>query len=656
MTQNATVSQPLPTILVVDDDPDMLVLLRRFLSKAGYTPILAEDGERALQLFGDHRPDLVLMDARMPGRDGFETSRELRRAHPRDRTPIIMVTALADDRSVDEAFRNGAEEYITKPIHWAVLRHRIATLLNRRRMEQELKESEERFRSLAESSSDAIISADARGRILFWNQGAQRCFGYAESEVLYQSLSLLMPPRFREAHERGLGRVVTSGHLRLAGQTVELTGMRKNGEEFPLEVTLSTWEIGEERFFSAIIREITQRKQLERERELALQTRIAISALLETALEPLTLRRQLEVALEIIHTLPWLAVSSRGGIFLADEERRRLTLAVQKGWNDDLVQSCERVPYGECLCGLAAASREILFANQVDQRHQRTVGGMTPHGHYCVPILFHQRLLGVLNVYLPHLHAYNPEEEGILHTIAQTLATIIERRRMEEALEQTHTALKETRLEIIHRLGMAAEFRDNETGMHIIRMSRYAALLARAAGLGEERSETILHAAPMHDVGKIGITDSILLKRGRLTDEEFQVMRAHTTIGAHMLFGHDEEPLKTAHIIALTHHEKWDGSGYPHGLAGEGIPIEGRICAVADVFDALTSERPYKHAWREEEAVAELQRCAGSHFDPRLVALFIELLPRIREIREAFADTPSPTLGLLTFSREPSHG
>lgn len=198
--------------------------------------------------------------------------------------------------------------------------------------------------------------------------------------------------------------------------------------------------------------------------------------------------------------------------------------------------------------------------------------------------------------------------------------------------------LRETRLRIVQCLGVAAEYKDDETGQHVIRMSHYARVLALAAGLGEGVADDILNAAPMHDVGKIGIPDAILRKPGRLDAEEWKVMASHVEIGARIIGEHPSGLLAMARRIALCHHEKWDGSGYPRGLAGEDIPIEARIVAIADVFDALTSERPYKHAWPVEEAVTLLQSESGQHFDPRLVALFIERLPDILEIRARWTD------------------
>lgn len=199
--------------------------------------------------------------------------------------------------------------------------------------------------------------------------------------------------------------------------------------------------------------------------------------------------------------------------------------------------------------------------------------------------------------------------------------------------------LKSTRLEIIRHLGRAAEYKDEETGKHVIRMSHYSHILGNALGLAEIECEELLNAAPMHDVGKIGIPDHILLKPGKLNDEEMKVMRTHTILGAEIIGEDDSELLRLAASIALTHHEKWDGSGYPNSLAGEDIPLEGRIVAIADVFDALTTKRPYKEAWPVEKAVSFIQDQSGKHFDPMIVSLFEDKLQELLEIKERWTDT-----------------
>ncbi|MBF0626811.1 MAG: two-component system response regulator [Magnetococcales bacterium] len=226
----------------------------------------------------------------------------------------------------------------------------------------------------------------------------------------------------------------------------------------------------------------------------------------------------------------------------------------------------------------------------------------------------------------------------MLARVRTHLALRDQTRELQRLVHERTTELEITRREIIHRLGRVAEFKDYETGLHIVRMSHYVLLLARAAGLGDTSCEILFSAAQMHDIGKIGIPDHILLKPGKLDAEEWAIMRRHPEMGGAIIGEHADDLLKTARILALTHHEKWDGSGYPKGLQGEEIPLSGRIVAIADVFDSLTSTRPYKQAWSVDNAIRFIDENAGSHFDPKLVQLFKTILPEILRIREQYAE------------------
>ena len=207
-------------------------------------------------------------------------------------------------------------------------------------------------------------------------------------------------------------------------------------------------------------------------------------------------------------------------------------------------------------------------------------------------------------------------------------------RQLREAFKRT----KEASLDTIHRLSRAAEYRDEDTGGHIQRMSNYSAAIARKIGMTKEEVETILYAAPMHDVGKIGIPDKILLKPGKLDREEWQIMMDHAIIGGKILEGSDSEVLALAEVIAFSHHEKWDGSGYPKGLAHDEIPIAGRITAIADVFDALTSRRPYKEPFSLEKTFAIIKEGRGNHFDPDLVDAFFAIEEEILAIKKKYQE------------------
>ncbi len=209
---------------------------------------------------------------------------------------------------------------------------------------------------------------------------------------------------------------------------------------------------------------------------------------------------------------------------------------------------------------------------------------------------------------------------------------------LEDKVKERTQELYNTQLDVIQRLARAVEYRDSETGLHIVRMSHYSACLSAEAGLSMEECELVLTASPLHDIGKIGIPDSILRKPGKLTPAEWGVMKTHTTIGAELLSGSNSRFLKMASEIAIAHHEKWNGTGYPYGLKEDEIPVIGQICGLCDVFDALMSKRPYKQAWSLERTLEEIKNGSGTHFNPKMVDSFMRILPQILNIKDKYVD------------------
>ena len=268
----------------------------------------------------------------------------------------------------------------------------------------------------------------------------------------------------------------------------------------------------------------------------------------------------------------------------------------------------------------ATSSIPIIFVTAMDQVEDETRGFEMGAADYIQKPISSPVLKARVET---HLALADQRHDLELQVISRT-----------QELHQSYDLLQQSHKEIIIRLGRAAEYRDNETGLHVVRMSIYSQLLALAAGATEEEAELILHAAPMHDVGKIGIPDAILLKPGKLDAEEWATIRKHPEIGVELLGNSDNKLMSMAHDAALTHHEKWDGSGYPRGLKGEEIPFVGRVIAIADVFDALSTARPYKKAWLHDEVIEEIKRGSGSHFDPELVEKFLEIMPQILEIKK----------------------
>ncbi|MFA5374684.1 MAG: two-component system response regulator [Dehalococcoidia bacterium] len=230
--------------------------------------------------------------------------------------------------------------------------------------------------------------------------------------------------------------------------------------------------------------------------------------------------------------------------------------------------------------------------------------------------------------------AYNEYLRNYKHELESEVA-----KRTKE-LKKALLMIEESSLETIYRLSMAAEYKDTDTGAHIFRISHSAAAIARKFGLDKDTTKSILYAAPMHDIGKIGIPDSILLKPGKLDSEEWEVMKRHAVIGANILKGSKQNLINVAEVIARTHHEKWDGTGYPKGLKGEAIPLPGRIVAVADVFDALISKRPYKEPYPPDRSFGIIENSKGAHFDPNVVDAFLNIKREILSIVEKYKDYP----------------
>ncbi len=222
-------------------------------------------------------------------------------------------------------------------------------------------------------------------------------------------------------------------------------------------------------------------------------------------------------------------------------------------------------------------------------------------------------------------------------------------------LKTVHEELKQAYLDTINRLVLAAEYKDEDTGDHIVRMSRYSALIAEKLEL-PAKDENIAYAAPMHDVGKIGTPDSILLKPGKLTNKEFDLMKTHTTIGGQILANSKAEILKVAEQIALSHHEKWNGKGYPQGLSGDDIPLAARIVGLADTFDALTSKRPYKDRYPVEVALEIIKKEQGQHFDPDVVEVFLENIDEILKIKSEVDSAEDTSLSSFAWSERDRAG
>ncbi len=238
------------------------------------------------------------------------------------------------------------------------------------------------------------------------------------------------------------------------------------------------------------------------------------------------------------------------------------------------------------------------------------------------------------------LHAVQSLKGVACVVVTATMLWFLLRRQIAAVL-RSHDLVRQSEREVIELLARAAEWRDDDTAQHVQRVSEISCLIAREAGLDDEQCRLIREASPMHDLGKIGVPDGVLRKPGKLTPQEFELVKQHSNIGADILRGGTTPIVRMAEVIARWHHERWDGTGYPDGLKGEEIPLPARIVAIADVFDALTSRRPYKEAWPMIKAVEAIRSLAGTHFDPRLVECFLSVLPEVVDVMELYPEAPA---------------
>jgi hemerythrin-like metal-binding protein len=364
---------------------------------------------------------------------------------------------------------------------------------------------------------------------------------------------------------------------------------------------------------------------------------------------------ELQVRLfDLLKSLPNIRVIPKSVILLCNP-RQRLIQVAQFGlpavWTPNGA--------GGLLAGAAAADDESAYVT-TPAGHQPPLqleATMMDAPCFVLPLCADGRRLGRLLCFIEADWQPTPFETEFMTDLARALSVLVSRCLLNETLRVREVELEDARTDVIRRLGTASEYRDNETGMHIMRMTHYATATAKALGLPVETRELLAICAPMHDVGKIGISDSILLKPGTLSQEEYEVMKTHTEIGKRLLLGEDTL-ISVARDIAACHHERWDGSGYPGGLVGEQIPLLARICSIADVFDALTSARPYKQPWSVEAALEWIGEQSGKHFDPAVVAAFCQAMPEILRIRQLYRDDiidPNQVLNLpATVRRGPA--
>jgi putative two-component system response regulator len=585
-----------PAVLLVDDDASKRLAIRAALARLGYPVVEADSGREALRAVATQTFAVILMDVQMPTMSGYETAKLIRARSESTVTPIIFMTAFGrDEVETATAYASGAVDFLFAPIAADALRAKVAAFVDlfaRAHEHQDsldsitalnasLRESEVRAQAVLQNVADGIVTIDERGAIESVNRSAAALFGYGPEELVGRPLQTIIAEEHRDELEQ-----VAADHARGHNgdgtvESIEALGRRKDGSQFAIEIGISEMQIGERTFTIEAIRDITERAERaegERSRDQAL-------------------RREAQIDRIVFEEAPiGSVITGRDG----HVERVNLAVCTMLGHTPEVFTGADFLEFTHAedrAAGAAALAAVVSGAptQHFDTRYLHTSGRV-----------IEARVA---------LSAIRDDEDEVAQLFAQ-IEDVTDARRTSRDLEQAQ-------FEMLARLAAAAELHDDDTGQHTLRVADLSVAIARGIGMPEAELELLRLAAPLHDVGKIAISDVVLRKRGKLTVDEFEQVKTHTTTGAQMLAGSPFELLALAEQTALTHHERWDGSGYPAGLAGEAIPITGRIVAVADVYDALTHSRPYKAAWSSADAISELTSQAGRHFDPIVVDAFL---------------------------------
>ena len=592
------------TILVIDDSFVIQQQLKDLLENRNYNVILASNEKDALKIIQEEQPDLMILDVELKkanGIDFLQKNNELIISELK--IPVIIISGTINITITRDSYKAGAVDVIKKPFVIEEMNLKIDLWIDYRRKQKELNRSSQLLKQYKNAVDErSIVSkTDEKGIITYVNEQFCLLSGYSKKELIGKNHNIVGHPDNKKELYQEIWNTIKNEKKSWTGK---IKNKKKDGSYYWIDALIKPIldKNGDIEEFIALKNDITEQEDVKEYFQLKLE------GSQKDLNHSIKLAREYEKAIDISSIL--LRTDSDGKINYVNNKFVELTEFTKK----ELIGSDYRIfknieTENEIFKNLESLLEDKIIFNGILKNKSKS--GKT----YWINITI---------VPIKDDNHKTIEYMWIINDLTE--------------LFNLNEEIQSTQKEIIYKMGEIGETRSKETGNHVKRVAEYSKLLAILYGLDEQQANILLVASPMHDIGKVGIPDSILKKPGKLTTEEFEIMKEHSMIGYNILKDSNREILKAAAIVAKEHHEKWNGSGYPHRLKGEEIHIYGRITAIADVFDALGSDRCYKKAWEDEKIFELFKNERAKHFDPKLVDLFFDNIQQFKDIRDKYKD------------------
>jgi PAS domain S-box-containing protein len=593
------------TILIVDDSFVVREQLKDILTNRNYNVLEAKNATEALALIKSNQIDLMLLDLELEESNGYDfliKNRDL--ILDKLNIKVVIITGNISSNLIRDAFRLGVKEIIKKPYVIEELILKTDIFINDKDIEDEIickTQLLNQYKNTVDRSS-IVSKTNEKGIITYVNESFCEISGYTQEELLGKSHNIVRHPDMDSSTFKDIWHTIKD--LKIPWRGI-VKNRKKDGSAYWVQTIINpildtNGKIVEYIGIRTDITHIEETKEY-------LKNQYDISQ--NNFKEIVNLSKLYENAIE------------QSNIILRLDKNKNITYADKEFYDISGFTKKELIGKPYDFIKRAFSSNDY----QIEQMWKDLENRKIWKGQ-------------ISNIFKDgKVHHFLATVVPIINLNGEILEFMSIRKEITEVVE-LYKEIEETQREIIYKMGEIGESRSKETGNHVKRVAKYSKLLASLCGLDEKESDILFAASPMHDIGKVGVPDSILNKSGKLTDDEWKIMRKHSVIGYNILKNSKREILKAAAIVARDHHEKWDGSGYPRGLKGEEIHIYGRITALADVFDALGSDRCYKKAWKDEDIFKLLQDEKSKHFDPVLVDLFFENINKFKEIRDCYKD------------------